>query len=161
MNIKIRKMLKEDLSFFNETRNLVRNYLHNNETFTLEQTNSWFEENREDFFIIENENNMIGYFRTSNNSIKNKSIMIGADIHPHFQGNGYAKVAYSQFLNLLFEEKGYNKVYLEVLSFNIRAKNLYEKLGFKTEGIKREEIFRDGQYLDSICMSILRREYYA
>jgi len=39
------------------------------------------------------------------------------------------------------------------------AKRLYEKVGFKEEGIMREAIFRNGVYHDYVVMSILEDEY--
>jgi RimJ/RimL family protein N-acetyltransferase len=48
---------------------------------------------------------------------------------------------------------------LEVLSTNTRAYNLYKKIGFFEEGIKREEIFRNGIFIDSIIMAILKKEW--
>jgi RimJ/RimL family protein N-acetyltransferase len=52
-----------------------------------------------------------------------------------------------------------NKISLEVLSNNIIALNLYKKLGFVTEGIKRQEVYKNNQWVDSIIMSILKNEY--
>lgn len=161
MKITIRDMKSKDLPFFNEVRNLVKDYLHNNAEFSLQETCEWFNAKEDDFFIIENYNQKIGYFRTSNDSFENKSIMIGADIHPKFQGNGFSKESYRIFLKKMFEEKCKNKVHLEVLSFNHRAINLYKKIGFKVEGVKRQEILRDGKFIDSILMSMLREEYNA
>jgi hypothetical protein len=36
---------------------------------------------------------------------------------------------------------------------------LYRKLGFTIEGIKRKEVWRQGRYLDSQIMSMLKSEY--
>ena len=47
-----------------------------------------------------------------------------------------------------------------MLSTNSRAYNLYKKLGFIQEGIKRQEVFKQDQFIDSIIMSILKTEYY-
>jgi RimJ/RimL family protein N-acetyltransferase len=45
------------------------------------------------------------------------------------------------------------------LSNNIIALNLYKKLGFVTEGVKRQEVYKNNQWVDSIIMSILKNEY--
>jgi RimJ/RimL family protein N-acetyltransferase len=52
-----------------------------------------------------------------------------------------------------------HRVHLTVLKTNDRAISLYEKLGFKTEGILRDEQFRDGRYVDVIVMGILENEW--
>jgi len=47
------------------------------------------------------------------------------------------------------------KVYLEVFEINEKAKKIYEKVGFKTEGIKEKHIYNNGQYKNLVCMRIL------
>ncbi len=53
-----------------------------------------------------------------------------------------------------------HKVYLTVDADNpgviIRS---YEKSGFKKDGILRDEVYKNGQYVDRIIMSILKHEY--
>lgn len=58
-----------------------------------------------------------------------------------------------------FEELGLHRLELDVFSFNKRAKHLYEKSGFKVEGIRRDAILDEGKYADDILMSILETEY--
>ena len=48
-----------------------------------------------------------------------------------------------------------------MLSINARAKSLYENLGFRVEGRKRDA-YRDGDgYCDAIIMGLLEDEYRA
>ncbi|SHI68162.1 Acetyltransferase (GNAT) domain-containing protein [Lutispora thermophila DSM 19022] len=58
-----------------------------------------------------------------------------------------------------FLELNLHRIYLRVFSFNSRAIKLYEKLGFKQEGISREVIYRHGGWHDIIHMAVLQREY--
>ena len=157
--IKIKQMELEDVEFFNETRNLSKEMLHNNEAYSLEESKSWFAEQNPMFYVIYYNSDKIGYFRTSNFSKKNKNIYIGADLHPDFRGKGFAFLAYKKFIDYLFETLDLNKISLEVLSINKIAYNLYKKLGFIEEGIKRQEIKRENEYIDSIIMSILKKEW--
>jgi RimJ/RimL family protein N-acetyltransferase len=101
----------------------------------------------------------VGYFRLSNYSELNRNIYIGADIDPQYQGQGLGYRAYCEFLPVLFKKYNLHKITLEVLSTNARALNLYKKIGFITEGIKRQEVLKNGQWFDSIIMSILHQEY--
>jgi len=48
-----------------------------------------------------------------------------------------------------------------VLETNQRAINLYNKLGFIKEGVKREEVLKNNKWINSIVMSILKSEYKA
>lgn len=155
-----RKMNCNDVPFLNEIRNeCAELYLHDSRKFSLEDTYNWFSNLNPDYYIIMYNNNRIGYFRLSNYSIVNKNIYIGADLHKEWRGKGLAYEAYCKFIPFIFKTYDLNKITLEVLSNNSVAKNLYKKLGFKSEGIKRQEIYKNGIYIDSEIMSMLKEEF--
>jgi ribosomal-protein-alanine N-acetyltransferase len=160
MNISFKKIKSNDLQFVNRVRNEYANdYLHDSRTFTLEETISWYHRLNPDFWMIVLDNTVVGYFRLSNYSKENKSIYIGADIAPEYTGKGIAKESYNKFIPHLFTIYSLNKICLEVLETNQRAINLYNKLGFVKEGVKRKEVLKNGIWVDSIIMSILKSEY--
>jgi RimJ/RimL family protein N-acetyltransferase len=150
----------EDLPFLNEIRNeCCEEYLHNSNKYTLDQTIDWYNKTNPKFWIIIlDEKYRIGYFRTSNYSIENRNIYIGADLHKDFRGLGLAYESYNKFIPFLFEKFNLHKISLEVLETNQRAINLYQKLNFVYEGIKRDEVLKNGQWVNSIIMSILENE---
>jgi len=156
-----RPLCEKDLQFLNEIRNdCAEEYLHDSRKFTLEQTKEWFKTAQPDYYIIQLENIDIGYFRVSQHSKSNRNICIGADMHKDFRGKKLAYPAYVEFLSFLFSKYHLNKISLEVLSTNIRALSLYRKVGFIQEGIKRQEVLKHDNYIDSIVMSILKQEFY-
>ena len=158
--LNFRKLEYDDLEFLNEVRNLYsEEFLHDSRNFSLSETQSWFLQFKPDYYIIEEDKNKIGYFRISNYSEVNSNLYIGADIHPNFKGKGYGFISYKEFIPILFEKYNLNKISLEVLSTNNIAISLYNKLGFKLEGVKRQEVNKNGRYVDSIIMSILKEEY--
>ena len=159
MKISFRKIEEKDISFLNATRNFfAKDFLHDSRIFTVEETREWFFSNLPDYWIIEESGKPVGYFRISNYSTINKNLYLGADIHPEYQRKGIAYSSYLIFIPYLFEKYNLNKISLEVLSSNSRAINLYKKLGFVIEGVKREEILKENKYVDSIIMSILKNE---
>jgi RimJ/RimL family protein N-acetyltransferase len=158
--INFKKIEKSDLSFLNEVRNeYSEEFLHDSRKFTLDQTEQWFDKSNPDFYMIFLGSERIGYFRLSNYSETNKNLYIGADISPKFKGRGLGKLSYQKFIPYIFDKYELNKISLEVLSTNQVAINLYKKLGFVTEGIKREEVYKNKVWVDSIIMSILKKEY--
>ena len=59
-----------------------------------------------------------------------------------------------------FEQLKLNKIYLETNEDNIVARKVYEKCGFKLEGIHREEYKnKEGLYLGRIYMGLLKNEF--
>ena len=159
--ISFRNLKEIDLEFLNEVRNYcAKDYLHDSRTFSLSETINWYKNTSPDYYIILNNEEKIGYFRLSNYSKLNQNIYVGADLHPKFWGKKLSYFAYKEFIKYLFNHYNLNKISLEVLSTNSRAYNLYKKLGFIQEGIKRQEVFKQDQFIDSIIMSILKTEYY-
>lgn len=160
MNIKFDRITEDDLEFLCTVRNLyAEEYLHDSRKFDLYETFNWYKKTKPDYWMIFLEGTKIGYFRLSNHSSTNKNIYIGADISPEYTGKGYAKESYKKFIPFLFKEYNLHKISLEVLSSNTRAINLYESVGFNKDGIKRQEVYKNGGWVDSIIMSILKQEY--
>ncbi len=57
-----------------------------------------------------------------------------------------------------FEEMDLRKIRLDVQAGNADALKTYEKLGFRREGVLRQEVFRKGRPLDVIRMGLLASE---
>jgi len=74
-------------------------------------------------------------------------------------GKGYGYDAAKTILDYGFGKLGLHHVYLSVYDYNKRAIKLYEKIGFKHEGAKREHIFYNNKYHDCIIMGMLAKEW--
>jgi RimJ/RimL family protein N-acetyltransferase len=157
--ISFKKLTREDIPVLCEIRNLCTDYLHDSTMFSVDDSLKWFDTTNPNFYSINFNEKMIGYFRTSNYSKINKNIYIVADLHQQYWGVGVGFESYSLFLPYLFKSYDLNKISLEVLSTNKRAINLYQKIGFKIEGVKRDEVFKNNNFIDSIMMSILKKEH--
>ena len=64
-------------------------------------------------------------------------------------------------LSWAFKQLNLHKVSLQVLTNNERAIRIYESLGFRPEGVLRDEQFRDGQFLDLMMMALFQDEWQA
>jgi [ribosomal protein S5]-alanine N-acetyltransferase len=84
------------------------------------------------------------------------AIMIG---DKEWWGKGAGKKVTQAVVDYGFRQLNLHRVYLTVLKTNDRATALYEKLGFATEGVLRDEQFRDRRYIDVIVMGILEHEW--
>ncbi|MFL9889500.1 MULTISPECIES: GNAT family N-acetyltransferase [Paraburkholderia] len=80
------------------------------------------------------------------------SIQIGAETA---RGRGIGEAATRQTLDHAFGDLNLNRISLTVLASNARAIALYEKVGFRAEGLLRQAAFKGGRYLDVIPMAIL------
>jgi RimJ/RimL family protein N-acetyltransferase len=74
-------------------------------------------------------------------------------------GRGYGYEALRLALDFAFHELNLYRVQLTVFEYNERAIALYEKLGFRREGVFREFVHRDGRRYDMLLYGLLRREW--
>ena len=74
-------------------------------------------------------------------------------------GRGYGSEAMNILLRYAFTELNLHRLTLTVFEFNERAVRMYQRCGFKIEGIVREVLYRDGRRWDLISMGLLRAEW--
>ncbi len=84
------------------------------------------------------------------------SIAIGA--REHWE-QGYGTEAARLALTFAFAELNMHRVQATVFSYNRRSMAMFERLGFRREGVYREFIHRDGERYDMLLYGILRREF--
>lgn len=77
-------------------------------------------------------------------------IVVG--IREAFRGKGIGGKLFSE-LDLWAKENNVSRLELTVMCSNSIAKHLYEKNDFEVEGIKRNSIFMDGNYIDEYYMA--------
>lgn len=77
------------------------------------------------------------------------------------QSKGYGEDALNHFIDFMFKNLNLNKIELTTMIDNIRAQNMYKKLGFKEIGIIRKAYFdsRYGDFSDVLYMDLLKGEW--
>jgi L-phenylalanine/L-methionine N-acetyltransferase len=81
---------------------------------------------------------------------------IGIMIHKDYQGNGAGQKLMEALIDLADNWLMLVRVELTVYTDNERAINLYKKMGFESEGIKRKAAIREGKYADEYMMARIR-----
>ena len=74
-------------------------------------------------------------------------------------GKGYGTEATALMVRYAFETLNLNRVWLHVFEDNVRGQRCYEKVGFRREGLLRQDNFREGRYHNTVVMAILREEW--
>lgn len=85
------------------------------------------------YLFLDNEQNKIGY--ACYLSVLDEIHLLNIAVHPNFQKQGVAKQALIKMQNH-FKELSFNCILLEVRESN-PAINLYKKLGFQQDGIRK------------------------
>lgn len=79
-------MTENHLPQFLEIRNdCAEKYLHDSNIYCIEDAIIWFNNIKPMYWMIYYNNEIVGYFRTSNYSNINRNIYIGADIHKNIE----------------------------------------------------------------------------
>ena len=136
-------------------------------TFTREQVDAWAAsrataEGRYDFAVTANgSDELLGEIVLNDIDEVLRSANLRLSMRPAYRGRGYGTEGIQLVLGFAFDGLGLHRVELDVLSINARAKSLYENIGFRVEG-RRRDAYRDGDgWCDAIDMSILEDEYRA
>jgi len=76
-----------------------------------------------------------------------------------YTGNGFGTEATRLMLDYGFGMLNLHRIEIDVYTINERAIHVYEEVGFKREGLKRQNWYYDHQFYDTVIMSILEDEY--
>ena len=110
------------------------------------------------YAVTDNEDRYMGTVSLKNIDFENKNAEYAISLHMDALGKGYARFATTAILDIAFKELKLNRVYLNVLSKNIRAIKFYEKYGFILEGEFKEHLFHKGKLEDLKWYRILASE---
>ena len=83
----------------------------------------------------------------------------GLAIHPAFVGKGFGKKMMEEIIDLA-NQQGYKRIELSVATENLKAVELYKKMGFEVEGTMRNYTYlkQDGRFMDEFLMSYIKVE---
>lgn len=156
-NIYLRLLEKKDIGLLyklcNEEKvkryNTIPSDIQNNN----EETNL-----RKALSIINEKNVLVGFITYKESNHSNKVYSIGITIGSKYWGRKYGRDSIKTLLKYLFGELNAIRVELEVVKSNLRAISCYKNCGFVEEGIRRNKVYIEGEYVDTIIMGILREE---
>jgi len=148
----------------------VRRFLAPNlpHPYTMEDEEGWFNRQRQEqdtrlFAILtRGEGRLIGNCGLHGIDWTNRHAILGIFIgDKNYWGKGYGTDATRALLRYAFEEANLHRLELQVFAFNTRAIRMYEKVGFRIEGTRKQALFREGAWRDEHIMAILRDEWAA
>ncbi len=165
-SIALRKFDAQDIEKKVEWINNPQNnkYLHYDLPLQVDKTAQWFErvkdsESRLDAVIL-HKDVAVGLVGLLNIDNKNKKaefyICVGED---SARGCGVAKRASMLLLDYAFNELHLNRVYLYTEQENIPAQKLFEKLGFRKEGLIEHDLIYNARFVNRYMYGLLEEVY--
>ena len=111
-------------------------------------------------FTIENlEGKSIGGINLNSIDERNGTFSIGIVIDKEYRGKGYGTSAMKILLRYAFLERRLNKFNDYVLEGNEGSAKMMKKLGCVQEGVRRQVVYINGQYLDFILFGLTKAEF--
>lgn len=161
--IELIPLSSKDTEYITNLRNkneVNKNFFSNSPTYDFEHE-KWLNQinNNDIHLIIKNKGEKAGIINITKFDYLNEKCEYGIALDPEYSGKGIAYKASKLLLNYVFSNLKIRKIYLELFSDNMRAKKLYEKIGFKQEGYFKEEIFKNGEFKNVIRMAHYKSEW--
>jgi len=166
-NIRLRTMEESDIKlkveWFNDPE--INRTLVVTERFELDKSIQWFktackDPSRRDFVIETDQGDPIGLIGLlhidKTHSTAEIYIVIGCK---GYWGKGVMLEAENLLIGWAFENLNLYKIWAPSLAENVASIITMKKLGFKIEGILREDKFLNGRRVDMMQLGLLRKEF--
>lgn len=163
----MRPLLKEDvplcLKWINDPE--VREYLSVYQPMMEADENEWFESlhKQKDTNIVLTivvDGKAIGVMGLHHISMKDGVATTGAYIgEKEYWNKGYGTEAKMLLLHYAFHTLNLRKVCSSVIAFNERSHAYSLKCGYKEEGRRKKQIYRNGEYHDEILLAVFREDW--
>jgi len=163
--INLRTVEEEDLEFLRENinRKEVRTHLTARKPVNLEQEKQFFEEvissEKNTHLAISIENEIIGIISLEENKERTGVAEIGIWIDPENHGNGYGTEAAELITNYGFNELNFHRIMARAHEGNKGSQEIWEKLGFEKEGELRDQVYREGEFINAYLYGVLEQEW--
>ena len=146
----------------------VRRYARNMWPLTLEEVKKWFdppaERHIQEFVVFtiyhkadKRPIGSVGFGRI--NWVNRNANIFGTIGETEYWGKGIIGEATKLLIRYGFTELNFHKIYAGVFSPDARSLRAAEKLGFEKEGIIKESVYADGQYLDTHKFALFKRDW--
>ncbi len=131
---------------------------------SLSKEEKWLEgldsRNGDITFGIEVAGKLIGTMGIHRIDWKNRTATTGAMIgEKSYQGKGYGTEAKMLLLNYAFNTLNLRKIYSEVIAYNARSLAYSLHCGYKVEGRKIKDHFKNGKYHDLIVLGLFKKDW--
>ena len=162
----LRSVEEEDIEFLRNGVNHpdVRVYMGNRKPQNLESEGEFFENiicgEGTHFMICDKEGGEKGIISLTPHGDKAEKLAeVGIWIHPQQHGKGHGTEASKLLTNYAFDQLNYHKVYARAYEGNRPSQKIWERLGFKKEGVLRDHTYTKGEYKNVIYYGMLNGEH--
>lgn len=160
----LRALEEEDLPLLLEWRNdpKVLRFLDSYEPLSMYNHKRWFNQLQGDatrayFGIMAEDGKLAGVIWLKEIDWRVRKAEVGIYLG-RCRGRGLGKEALRTLVKYAFGTLNLNKLWATVFSYNTASQKLFEGIGFRREGLLRQETYREGCYHDVIRYGLLMGE---
>lgn len=155
-----------DLETIRKWRNSseVGKYMYTDNVISSDQQKNWFEkislEENSRYWMIEYQGKKLGLVYIIDIDTYNSKCYWGFYLgDTSIRGEGIGKKVEFKLLNYVFDNLELNKLCGEVLNFNKRVLEMHSKFGFKEEGLLRQHVKKNSEFIDVTTIGLLKDEW--
>lgn len=131
---------------------------------TIEKTEKWLSNNKNnktriDFTFINESKIPLAMGGFTGICTKNKNAEFYVMVNPNMHGKGIGKKVSLWMYNYAFSQLDLHKIFLFTNDENTAAYKIYEKAGFRLEGVLREHKFKNKTYKNRRIYGMLKSEW--
>jgi RimJ/RimL family protein N-acetyltransferase len=163
-NIVLRKIEKDDLPILLELKQ--ESWLSHHQTIVLNSVDQerWFnslDNNKTLILIATKEQQPLGVIKLTNIDTISRKADIAWDIFANYRGKGHGKVFAEAACTFAFKLLNLHRLECEILENNEPSLKCIYHVGFVQEGLKRQAVYKQGHYLNSVMFGLLEPEFKA
>jgi UDP-4-amino-4,6-dideoxy-N-acetyl-beta-L-altrosamine N-acetyltransferase len=162
IDVRLRKITEDDLEKIMRWRMKpsVTKYMNTDPQLTLGDQKKWLKSIADDptckYWMIVADGTDIGIIGIIDIDERNRRCSwiwyIGED---GFRGKGIAKRIQLNLYDYVFYTRGLHRLWSHILAFNVHEiTNVHEAVGYKVEGVMKDHIYKNGEYIDVVVMGI-------
>lgn len=110
-------------------------------------------------YLIWNCENIVGIIHLRDIDLQNKKGMIGYWVGQEFRGRGFAKLATQAVTTFAMKELKLNRIEIRCALGNIASQAIPRHLGFKEEGLLRDNEWLYDHFVDHVVFSTIASEW--
>lgn len=141
----------------------VRKYMYTSHEISEQEHASWLHSlqgnQRQEVFVAVDAGQALGVVSLNAINAQQKTADWAFYLDSERQGKGLGSLMEFWLLDYAFNEAGLEKLNCEVLASNTAVIRLHLKFGFVEEGLRRQNVLKDGQRIDVVLLGITRQEW--
>ncbi|WP_426235872.1 UDP-4-amino-4,6-dideoxy-N-acetyl-beta-L-altrosamine N-acetyltransferase [Pseudomonas sp. TWP3-2] len=141
----------------------VRKYMYTSHEISEQEHANWLSSlkgnARQQVFVVLKDDLGVGVVALNAINAQHKSADWAFYLDVNLQGKGLGSVIEFWMLDYAFDVVGLEKLNCEVLASNSAVVKMHQKFGFEVEGVRRQNVVKDGVRIDVVLLGITKSEW--